>query len=142
VNKTINIKKTTMKTLKNFRNSLFLGCLALGTLGLLTPGLTLAEGKGASKLMSAASTSQTQAQAASTNPSPMCSRCTDGYSKVADTSAKGMNAGTMRNVAVHLCASCQTRIVSVGAGKTKTDKAVHSCGNTATAQASCCMAAR
>ena|SRR5579864_7892054 len=132
-----------MKTLKNVRNSIFLGCLALGTLGLLTPGLTLAEGKGASKLMSSASTSQTQVQAAPANLSQMsCTRCTDGYTKITDTSAKGMNAGTMRNIPVHLCASCQTRIVSVGAGKTKTDKAVHACGNTATAQASCCMAAR
>ena len=101
-----------MKTLKNVRNSIFLGCLALGTLGLLTPGLTLAEGKGASKLMFAASASQTQVQPAPTNLSSMpCSRCTDGYTKVGDTSAKGMKAVTMRNSRVHLCASCQAKIV-------------------------------
>jgi hypothetical protein len=128
-----------MKTLKNVRNSIFLGCLALGTLGLLTPGLTLAEGKGASKLMFAASASQTQVQPASSMP---CSRCTDGYTKVGDTSAKGMKAGTMKNIPVHLCASCQTKIVSVGSGKAKTDKAVHTCGNPTIAQASCCMAAK
>jgi hypothetical protein len=130
-----------MKTLKNFRNPLFLGCLALGALGLLAPTLTLAEGKGASKLMSPSSISQVRPQTAPSKISQMpCVRCTDGYTKVVDKSAKGMRADTMRTVAVHLCPSCQTKIVSVGAGKAKTDKVAHSCGTTA--EASCCMAAK
>jgi hypothetical protein len=132
------MKETTMKSLKTLRNSLFLGCIALGTAGLLTPSQTLAEGKGASKLMFIASE-----QAAPSKLSQMsCPRCTDGYTKVANTSAKGLRAEPMRTVAVHMCSSCETKIVSVGAGKAKTDKVTHSCGNNGAVEASCCMAAR
>lgn len=125
------------------RHVIVLGCVAVGTLGLMAPSLALAQGKGASKLMFAAPRGQTQTQAvASSRPEMSCPRCTDGYAKVADTSAKGMRAGSMRTVSTHLCTSCETKIVSVGAGKAKTDKIAHSCGNNATVQASCCIAVK
>lgn len=131
-----------MKSLKTLRNSLFVGCLALGAFGVLAPSLTLAEGKGASKLMFANSTSQEQSQAIPANHVQMsCTRCTDGYAKVTDSSAKGMRAAALRMVSVHMCPACQTKIASVGAGKAKADKVTHSCG-AGSSEASCCMAAK
>jgi len=132
-----------MKSLKNLRNSLFLGCLALGTLGLLGPDLASAEGKGASKLMFTSTGALTHSQSAQSNPAGMsCAQCKDAYVKVLDTSAKGMRAGAQKNVAVHLCASCQTRIASAGSGKTQVAKVAHTCGSNGSAQAGCCVAAK
>jgi hypothetical protein len=126
----------------NIHKSIFLGCLALGTLGLLTPTLSFADGKGASKLMPSATTSQTQLQAASRNVSHM-SCCTDRYTQAVDQSAKGMRAGSTKMVPTHACTSCQTKITSVGVGKAKTDNVSHSCGSNATAAAaSCCVATK
>lgn len=130
-----------MKSFNNLRNSLFLGCLALGTIGLLTPGLTLAQGKGASKLMFAPA-SQTQAATVSASARRSCARCTDAYTRVVDENAKGIRAGSMRMAAVHGCPACQTKIMSVGTGKAKTDKVVHSCGQSSPSQSSCCMAVK
>jgi hypothetical protein len=137
------MKEITMKLFQIIRNSIFLGGLALGTLFVLAPSLALAEGKGASKLMLNASSSQSQSQTVAAKPSAMlCGLCTDGYTKVPDTSAKGMRAGSLKTVAVHMCPACQTRIVSVGTGKTRTDKVAHTCGNDRTAEATCCVTAR
>ena len=131
-----------MKALNHLRNSVVLGCLTLGIAGVLAPNLTLAEGKGAAKLMFPASTSSTQAQASAENRGLMsCTRCTDGYAKVIDASAKGMRAGSVTRVAVHMCPACETKIASVGAGKAKVDKVTHSCGTSA-AEVSCCMASK
>jgi hypothetical protein len=125
----------------NIRNSILVGCFAIGTLGLLTPTLSLADGKGASKLLPSATTSKTQVQAASRNYSHM-SCCTDRYTQAMDQSAKGMRAGSTKMVPNHGCTSCETKITSVGVGKAKTDTVTHSCGNNATAATSCCVATK
>ena len=127
-----------MKTLKTLPRLLFATCVTIATLGLLAPGLSLADGKGASKLMFGAQP-QAQVQPAASGKATMsCPRCTDGYKKVADTSIKGLRAESMRTVAAHMCPSCSTKITSVGAGKAKTDKVSHSCGM----GTSCCVAAK
>jgi len=130
-----------MKTLNYVRNSVVLGCLTLGVAGVLAPNLTLAEGKGAAKLMFPASASSPQTQATTANRGMMsCTRCTDGYAKAIDASAKGMRTGSVSKVAVHMCPACETKIAAVGAGKAKVDKVTHSCGTSA--EASCCMASK
>jgi hypothetical protein len=129
-----------MKSL-NIRKSILIGALAFGTLGLLAPTLSLADGKGASKLLPEPSASKVQTPAPATAQTHMAC-CTDHYVKVADTSAKGMNAGATKTVPAHPCPYCQTKIASVGAGKAKTDKVTHSCGSSASTTASCCVAAR
>lgn len=122
-----------MKTLKNPPHSFFLTGLAIGALTFLGPGLTWAEGKGASKLMFG-SQPQTELHSAPAKPAMSCARCTDVYTKVADTSAKGMRS-EMNTVAVHKCPACSTRITAVGSGKAKADQVVHSCGMATT----CCV---
>jgi hypothetical protein len=129
-----------MKSLK-IRKSILIGSLAFGTLGLLAPTLSLADGKGASKLLAEPSDSKILAQASVTSQTHMAC-CTDRYVKVADTSAKGMNAGATKAVPAHPCAYCQTKIVSVGAGKAKADKVTHSCGSNASTSATCCVATK
>jgi hypothetical protein len=136
------MKESKMKSFTHLSRSIFLGSIALGVLGFLAPSLTLADGKGASKLMFAPPAQVSPAQTAASGKAMMgCQRCTDGYTKVAETSAKGMRAESVKLVAVHQCSSCQTKITSSGAGKAKTDRVIHSCGMSAGQPGSCCVAA-
>jgi len=125
-----------MKTFKLYQ-SILVGSLALGTFGLVAPTLTMADGKGASKLMFATETVQSPAA-----KSAHMACCADRYAQVVDVSAKGMNAGTTKAVASHLCPSCSTKIVSSGAGKAKTDAVIHSCGSNTSPNGSCCVASK
>src|SRR5215471_20816228 len=118
------MKETTMKN-KVFGLALR-GCVAVGMFGLLIPTITLADGKGASKLMAGAGNSVSQAVSVS-DSSKGCPMCKDGYVMITDRSAKGMKAQTTKATPTHLCTSCSTQITSVGVGKAKTDKVTHTC---------------
>jgi hypothetical protein len=136
--KSDNMNRTNMKTLKTLPRALFVTGLTIATLGLLAPALSMADGKGALKLMFGPQP-QAQVQPASSGKATMsCPRCTDGYKKVADTSVRGLRADSTRTAAAHMCPACSTKITSVGAGKAKTDKVSHSCGM----ETSCCVAAK
>ena len=131
------MKETKMKSTTKLSRSVFVASLAVAALGLLSPNLTLADGKGASKLLfspsSAAPTVSVKA------PAKTCPMCVDAYKQAADTEAKGMRAGSVKAVAFHMCPACSTTVTAVGSGKAKTDKVTHSCG---TAQSSCCLATK
>jgi hypothetical protein len=132
-----------MKSLLNLRNSIVIGSLTFAVVGILSPTLGLAEGKGASKLMFVAPA--TQSAAASSNLAQgNCTRCTDGFARVPNDSRKGIRAEATRVVAVHRCPVCVTKITSVGAGKAKTDQVSHTCGNinSGISGSSCCMMAK
>jgi len=125
-----------MNIFNNPRHFILLGCVAIGAVGLAAPGLALAEGKGASKLMFAAAkidrAPQNAALAKATGMS--CPRCTDGYIGVADKSSKGMHHDSVKLVTVHLCSACETKITVVGVS--------HSCGMNGSAGAPCCVASK
>jgi hypothetical protein len=133
-----------MKSSILFGRPVLAASLAVGVLSLLAPNATLADGKGASLLMpvkTAGTVIQTPASA-SRQTAMSCPRCKDGFATVAETNPKGMRLASVKTVPVHLCSSCSTKIASVGAGKAKTDKVTHTCGDSATSQGSCCMASK
>jgi hypothetical protein len=66
---------------------------------------------------------------------PACSSCTNATKPFATSAGRGAFVKTGVTV-THECPSRKTAIVTVGAGKAKTDTAVHTCGSGATA--SCC----
>jgi hypothetical protein len=139
------MKETMMKTPLNLRRSVFLACISISTAGLLAPSLTLADGKGASKLMFAASGPRTEAQVATVTPDKAmmnCSRCVDGHAQVVEKTGKGMPVESVKTVPVHLCPACQTRIVSVGFGKARTDQVIHSCASSGMSGRTCCVAGK
>ena len=144
VMKQIKLKETKMKSSIIFRCSVLASCLALGTLGLPAPGAALAEGKGASLLMAGTTVGTAgQPQNSTSRESAMsCARCKDGLTSTLERTHKGMNAASVRTIPVHLCPACVTKIASVGSGKAKTDKATHTCGDTTSSSASCCMTAK
>jgi len=64
-----------------------------------------------------------------------CASCTDTWVTVVDKGTKGPNH-LVTKVSRHNCASCDTKIVTEGAGKAKHDVAIHNCnGDT---KAVCC----
>ena len=63
-----------------------------------------------------------------------CPSCTDSLVTVVDKGTKGPRH-EINKVVRHNCASCDTRIITKGTGKTATNVAVHTCG---TAAASMC----
>jgi hypothetical protein len=130
-----------MKSLLNLRNSIVIGSLTFAVVGILSPTLGLAEGKGASKLMFVPPTTQSAATS-SKLAQDSCSRCMDRFTTVANDSRKGIRAEATRVVPVHRCPVCVTKITSVGAGKSKVDQVSHTCGNNASSGSSCCMAAK
>jgi hypothetical protein len=110
-----------MKTFTRF--SLVLtaaSALVLSNLGLSA----VASEKGAEQLVKRnAPTTVTAARPAAMN----CPSCTDSWVAVVDKGTKGPRH-EVNNVVRHNCASCDTRIVTKGSGKTATNVAVHTCG--------------
>ena len=135
------MKEITMKSSSLLSRSVIAAGLAVGILGYLAPTATFADGKAASLLMPAKATvSAAQPQPAAAGQTAMS--CKDGFAKVTDAGAKGMRIGSVKSVPVHLCNSCSTKITSVSSGKARTDRSAHTCGDSASAQASCCMASK
>lgn len=61
-------------------------------------------------------------------PAPMnCANCTDAWVTVVDKGTKGP-LHAVNKIVRHGCASCDTRIVTKGSGKTAANMAVHTCG--------------
>jgi hypothetical protein len=50
-----------------------------------------------------------------------------------------MNRDELKKIRVHLCDSCETKVVSTGQGKNKTDKLVHTCKTCGSKKVSCCV---
>jgi uncharacterized protein YlaI len=68
-----------------------------------------------------------------------CLKCKATYAQVVDKSLKGLKAGEMKNVPIHLCDKCETRIVTQGTGKLAKDTLVHSCKECGSEDVSCCL---
>jgi len=117
--------------------------LAIG-LAAGTPGIAKAatpEGKGASLLMPTPKAKPAQIQT-NTEPSKAgqmsCALCEDVPVVVVNRISKGSKHEERFTVMSHLCPSCETKITTVGHGKAKTDKAVHSCKADGEKATSCC----
>lgn len=75
---------------------------------------------------------------AKTEVAPMahtCASCADRFVSVVDKGTKGPNHLVM-NVSRHMCAACDTKIVTEGTAKAKKDVVIHTCG--ADVKAICC----
>jgi hypothetical protein len=67
-----------------------------------------------------------------------CSLCQDAPIVVVDRISKGSKHQERSIVMSHQCPSCETKITTVGHGKAKTDKAVHTCKADGGKVTSCC----
>lgn len=56
-----------------------------------------------------------------------CPKCKDTYAQVVEKSFKGSKPDELKTVPIHLCSSCETKVVTEGSGKLAKDKLVHTC---------------
>jgi len=114
--------------------------LALAVLGLLSvPAAAQAQMKGAQHLMKIQTVEDLQHVEKGDIIVMTCPKCKETYAQVVDKSLKGLKAGEMKNVPIHLCGKCDTRIVTQGTGHQAKDTLVHSCKECGSQDVSCCL---
>ena len=114
--------------------------LALAVLGILSaPAAAFAQVKGAQRLMKLQTVEDLQHVEKDDIIVMSCPKCKETYAQVVDKSLKGLKAGEMKNVPIHLCDKCDTKIVTQGTGKQAKDTLVHSCRECGSQDVSCCL---
>jgi hypothetical protein len=114
--------------------------LALAVLGLLSaPTAARAQMKGAQRLMKLQTVEDLQHVEKGDIIVMSCPKCKETYAQVVDKSLKGLKAGEMKDVPIHLCDKCDTKIVTQGSGHQAKDTLVHSCKECGTQDVSCCL---
>ena len=68
-----------------------------------------------------------------------CPKCKDTYASVVEKSFKGATGDTLRTTKIHLCSTCDTKIVTKGQGKAAKDVLVHTCKTCGSEDVSCCV---
>jgi hypothetical protein len=114
--------------------------LAVAVVGLLSaPSAARAQTKGAQRLMKIQTVEDLQHLEKGDIIVMSCLKCKESYAQVVDKSLKGLKAGEMKNIPIHLCDKCQTKIVTQGTGKQAKDTLVHSCKACGSEDVSCCV---
>jgi hypothetical protein len=136
-----------MKTMNHvWQSAVRFGCaLALGSL-LYAPLAGSAQApKGGEQLMQLPKINTVEALrtvAAGDTIVMSCPKCKDTYATVVEKSFKGANQEELKNVTVHLCSACDTKMVTKGHGKSAKDVLVHTCKACGSKDVSCCVMKR
>ena len=111
---------------------------AIAALALL-PTLTMAQEKGATRLLPLRTAEDLQQVEAGDTILMSCPKCKDNYAAVTTKSLKGMQAEEVKSVVTHLCPTCSTTIKTDGMGKNAVNKLVHTCNSCGSEDVSCCL---
>ena len=111
---------------------------AVAALALL-PSLTMAQEKGATKLMKLQTVQDLQQVEAGDTIIMSCPKCQDTFATVVTKPMKGMQPDQIKTVVQHLCPTCSTTIKTEGVGKNAVDKLVHTCNTCGSPEVSCCL---
>ncbi|MBC8095700.1 MAG: hypothetical protein H7Y43_07795 [Akkermansiaceae bacterium] len=124
-----------MKTLHYLRSL----ALVIAVTGLMSTQAVQAQEKGAEKLMKLSKAEDLQKVEAGDTIVMSCPKCKDIFVEVVEKSIKPPKSEATGKVAVHLCASCDTKIVNTGTGKSSESKLVHTCKACGSEEVSCCV---
>jgi hypothetical protein len=114
--------------------------IALAIAGLAwLPSQALAQEKGAQKLMKVQTVEDLQKVEAGDTIVMTCSKCKDTYTQVVEKTFKAVKPEELKTVGVHLCSSCDTKMVTKGVGKQAKDELVHTCKACGSEDVSCCV---
>jgi hypothetical protein len=102
------------------------------------PSQALAQEKGAQKLMKVQTVEDLQTLDAGDVVIMSCPKCKDSYATVVEKTFKGAKPEELKNVTIHLCSSCDTKIVTKGSGKQAKDTLVHTCKECGSKDVTCC----
>ncbi|MDE3066206.1 MAG: hypothetical protein KGJ60_01500 [Verrucomicrobiota bacterium] len=56
-----------------------------------------------------------------------CPKCKESYAQVVEKTYKSVKPEELKNVTIHLCSTCDTRVVTKGIGKRAKAVLVHTC---------------
>ena len=102
------------------------------------PGPAMAQEKGAQKLTKVQTIEDLQNLDVGDIVVMSCPKCKDSYAQVVDKNYKAVKPEELKNVTIHLCSSCDTRLVTKGAGKYAKETLVHTCKACGSEDVTCC----
>jgi hypothetical protein len=111
---------------------------AIATLALL-PNLTMAQEKGATRLMKLQKVEDLQQVETDDTIVMSCPKCKDTYSTMVKKPMKGMQPDEVRTEVKHLCPTCTTSIKTEGVGRNAVNKLVHTCNACGSEKVTCCL---
>jgi hypothetical protein len=143
MNAELSERNSIMKTASNVRRSIVFASLALALVGLiLAPGIASAQPKGAQKLIEM-TTLKTAEDLQTIEPGDMivmsCPKCKTTSATVVEKTFKAAHPEDLKTIEIHLCPSCNTKIVTKGHGKQAKDVLVHTCKTCGSKDAFCCV---
>ena len=105
----------------------------------LVPTLTMAQDKGAYKLLPLRTAENLQQVEAGDTIVMSCPKCKDTYAAVTTKTLKGMQVEEVKTVVNHLCPTCSTTIKTEGMGRNAKNSLVHTCNSCGSEEVSCCL---
>ncbi len=130
-----------MKTTKRIGNYLALSTviLAVATLIWLPSSAQAQEKTGANLLKKIQTVEDVQQIEAGDTIVMSCPKCKDTYVQVVEKSQHAAVADEVKNVSIHLCSSCDTRLVTKDKGRQAKNMLVHTCKMCGSEDVSCCL---
>ena len=117
--------------------------LLIAAVAVLTmlPNLMMAQaqGKQATQLMKVHTYEDLQNVEAGDTIVMTCPKCKTTYAQVVEKDFKTGTPDQLKNVTIHLCSSCDTKLVTKGTGKQAQNVLVHTCKTCGSEDASCCV---
>jgi len=102
-----------------------------------TPTTAVAQIKGAQRLIPLRTAEDLSSLQPGDTIIMSCPKCKDTYASVVDTSIKG--GDKTKDVTMHLCPTCDMRMITKGTGRTATSKLVHTCKTCGSKKVTCCV---
>ena len=129
-----------MKNYNRFYKGLagFAAALTIITLACL-PSRALAQEKQATQLMKVHTYEDLQKVDVGDTIVMTCPKCKETYAQVVEKSFKTGTPDELKNVTIHLCSHCDTRLVTKGTGKQAQNVLVHTCKTCGSENAMCCV---
>jgi hypothetical protein len=132
-----------MMNIKNIGKHLTRNTLALTVAALtLLTSTVAAQDKGAERLMKLQrlnTVADVQTVEAGDTMVMSCPKCRDTWVTVVQQTGKAANPQEKKSALRHECPGCSTKIVTEGVGKQAQDKAIHTCKQCGSKDASCCV---
>lgn len=133
-----------MKTIKTLGRCIMVASFALAVVGIMSvPGTALAQVKGGEQMMKMLKPVKTaedlQALNAGDTITMSCPKCKNTAITVVEKTFKAVKPEEMKTMQIHLCDSCETKIVTKGRGKQAENVLVHTCKTCGSKDAFCCV---
>jgi hypothetical protein len=129
-----------MKNTRQFCSCLTNAVLTLAIVSLAwLPSQALAQEKQAQQLMKVHTYEDLQKVDVGDTIVMTCPKCKTTYAQVVEKSFKTVTPDELKNVTIHLCSMCETKLVTKGTGKQAQNVLVHTCKTCGSENAMCCV---